>query len=507
MDNAKTQDDSEKPVLNEIATVQRDPLCMDYIGRTLLNPDKVLKSESGGKGIELYEDLLRDDKVGSTLQTRKLAVVGREWEIIPASDRRQDQKVADFVKDILLSFNYDAARRALLSGVVLGYKPAEIMWDYSEGSIWIKNIIGKSSRRFVFDLESRMRMLTTSNMIEGEELPERKFVIFRNISDNGSPYGDGLGRMLYWPVWFKKNAIKFWMIFADKFGSPTIIGKYPQGTQKVEQDNLLSALEAIQQESAIKIPDTMVIELLEAARAGTVDTYERLCNFMNSAIAQVLLGQTLTSEIGSKGSYAASQTHNDVRAEYVKADADAICECQNNSLIRWIVDYNFPEVGRRGYPRVWIRTEDEEDLKPLAERDQILVQNIGLPVAKKYFYDTYGIPEPGDGEELVNAPQPPLNLRGGVEQGQPAPGEFSEASTIPALIDAQKNIDSLVDNSLAESGLDLSQLYRIVDEADSYEELQQRIAELYQGMDMTKMNEVLAQAVFIADLKGRALSQ
>lgn len=417
---------SGRPITDEIATVEKD-IYQDYIGKTLLNPDKVLKSEAGGKGIELYEDLLRDDKVGSTLQTRKLAVVGKEWDIEPASEKRADQKIAELVRQVLLGCNYDAARRSLLSGLVMGFKPAEIMWEYSEGQVWIKEIIGRASRRFVFDTERRLRLITLTNMIEGEELPERKFIVFTNDSDNGSPYGDGLGRLLYWPVWFKKNGVKFWSIYLDKFGSPTAIGKYPPGTEPKQQTALLDAIDAIQQESAIKIPDNMQIELLEATRSGAVNTYEGFCNFWNSAIAQIILGQTLTSDIGDKGSYAASQTHEDVRQDYLKADADALCELQNNGLIKWIVDYNFPNV--TAYPKVWIRTDPEKNLKPLAERDKILIVDMGLPVAKKYLYETYGITEPEEGQELLETPSATSNQQpanGQEPKGQTQGQEFAE---------------------------------------------------------------------------------
>lgn len=496
----------QKPITDEIAGVEKD-IFRDYMGKTQLNPDKILKSESGGKGIEIYEDLLRDDKVGSTLQTRRLAVVGKEWDIAPASEKRQDVKIAEFVKEVLLGFNYDAARRALLSGVVLGFKPGEIIWEYSEGDVWIADIKGRASRRFVFDLKNNLRLLTPANMIEGEELPDKKFVVYRNISDNGSPYGDALGRLLYWPCWFKKNAIKFWMIFADKFGSPTAIGKYPSGAQKEQQDALLAALEAIQQESAIKIPDNMIIELLEAARTGSVDTYDRLCAFMNASIAQVMLGQTLTSEVGDKGSYAASQTHEDVRQDYIKADADGLCECQNNSLIKWIVDYNFPSSsdsplsrgGRGVYPRVWIRTEQEKDLKPLAERDQILIQNIGLPVSQKYFYETYGIPQPEEGEELVkiNPPTSPF-IKGGQE------GDFAEGSSFAP---EQQAIESLKDNVADDwervvSPM-LEPIQKIIEESTTLEEAKARIMDAYGIMDDSKMLELLSRAIFNADAWGR----
>ena len=396
-----------RPVTDEIATAEKD-IYQDYMGKIRTNPDRVLRRESGGKGIELYEDLLRDDQVGSNLNTRKLAVVGKEWEVVPPSEKRQDQKIAGFVKEVLLACNYDDARKTLLSGLVLGFKPAEVMWEYSEGDVWIREIIGKASRRFTFDLTGRLRLLTLRDMVEGEEVPERKFMVYTNVSDNGSPYGDGLGRLLYWPVWFKKNAIKFWMTFADKFGSPTAIGKYPPGTPEAQQDQLLRAIDAIQQESAIKIPNNVEIAFLEATRSGSVNTYESLCAFMNAAISKVLLGQTLTTEVGGTGSYAASRTHETVREDYVKADADSLCAALNRQLVRWIVDYNFPGVTR--YPLVWIRTEAEKDLKLLVDRDKVIIVDMGVPVGRDYIYRTYGIPEPGEGEELVG----PDGLRAGA---------------------------------------------------------------------------------------------
>ncbi len=497
--------DKLKPVLDEIATVEKD-IYQDYIGKVQTNPDKILRSEGRGKGIELYEDLLRDDQVGSNLNTRKLAVVGKEWEVVPASEKRADQKIADFVKEVLLACNYDDARKALLSGIVLGFKPAEVMWEYSEGQVWIKEIIGKASRRFVFDLTRSLRLLTLQNMIEGEEVPECKFLCYTNVSDNGSPYGDALGRLLYWPVWFKKNAIKFWMVFADKFGSPTAIGKYPPGTPQAQQDALLSAIDAIQQEAAIKIPDNVDISLLEATRGGSISCYDGLCAFMNASISKVLLGQTLTTEIGGTGSYAASQTHETVREDYIKADADSLSAALNRQLVRWIVDYNFPGVTR--YPKVWIRTEGEKDLKPLADRDKLIIVDMGVPVTADYIYNTYGIPKPEDGEKLINAPaKEPVS----PQPDQPNPqndksANFGEqTSGIAALIEAQRNIDALTGNAVKQGEIDLSDLERIVESATSYEDLQSRLAEAYRSIGLAEFQQTLERALFMAGLKGRAL--
>ncbi|MBI5634869.1 MAG: DUF935 family protein [Nitrospirae bacterium] len=495
-----------KLITDEIATAEKD-IFRDYMGRTLNNPDKVLKSESGGKGIELYEDLLRDARVGATLQSRRLAVTGKEWRVDPATDKRQDAKIAEYVSQVLKAINLDAYRRAALSGLVLGFKTSEIIWDYSEGDIFISRIIPKASRRFVFDLDGRLRLLTIANMVQGEELPERKFQLFVNPSDNGSPYGDGLGRMLYWPVWFKKNAIKFWMIFADKFGSPTGVGKYPPGTPKEQQQVLLDAVEAIQQESAIVIPSTLTVELLEAARQGSVNTYETLCDFMDRQIAMVMLGHTGSSE-STPGKLGSEDMAKEVREDYVKADADLLCEAENNQLVRWIVDYNFPNVGRNGYPKVWIRTEPEENLKPLAERDKILLVDMGMGkrVPETYISETYGVPLAKDGEATIDVPiqQPALSSQSSAISNDPA--QMAEASMTKRFSPDQQNIEDLADASIKESGMDLAPLIAIIDAAQSYEDLQAKIKEAYGSLDLAQFRQVLAQALFMAELKGRSLN-
>lgn len=491
----------QKPVTDEIATVKND-IIQDYIGNVVLNPDKVLRSESGGKGIELYEDLLRDSEVQSALQTRKLAVVGKEWEVIPASDDAEDVKIADFVKDVLLQCNYDAARQSLLSGLVLGFKTAEVMWEYSGGDITIKEIIGRASRRFAFDLQGRLRLLTLQNMIEGIETPDRKFVVFRNVSDNGSYYGDGLGRNLYWPAWFRKNGIKFWAIFADKFGSPTGVGKYPPGTSKEKQTDLLDAVNAIQQESGIVIPENMIIELLEATRAGSINTYETFCAYNDKAINKVLLGHGAATE-STPGKLGNEQGSLDIRQDYLKADADALCECQNNSLIRWIVDYNFPGVTE--YPKVWIRTEPEEDLKPLAERDSILVKEIGLPVTKKYFYETYGIPQPEEGEELIEIPATPPPYppsKGGQmspDGGGAGGGQFAEIRNqgmhVTDILSGKMHDAISLDNLIGP-------IKKLMEESATLQEFRDGVLSMYPKLDSKGIAEIIRNALLVGELGG-----
>jgi len=415
----------KKPITDEIATVEKD-ITQYYLGKVLLNPDTVLSSEGRGEGLKLYEDLERDDRVFSEMQKRKLGVVGKEWEIEPASEDAQDVKIAEFVEQNFKEIKFDRACEELLDGILKGFKSAEIMWDYSEGDIWIKEYRGRDPRRFTFDKQNQLRLLTWADMIQGEELPDRKFQLFRFGEKNNNPFGTGLGNKLYWPVWFKKNGVKFWAVFLEKFGQPTPWGKYPSGTDKTMQDKLLDAIKSMQTDVGIITPDNMSVELLEAARASSVDSYGKWGDFWNTAITLVILGQTATT-VGTPGKLGSEEVRSEIRQDYLKADADRLSEWLNEQSIKWLVDYNFPpstSSGRQKYPKFWKRTEPEGDLKPLAERDQILVKNIGVPASKKYFYDTYGIPEPGPDDELILVPQSPSPFLG-------TPPSFSEPGTLP----------------------------------------------------------------------------
>ncbi len=488
----------KKPHIPEVATAEKDTdFLYGWTGR-LENPDVVLRKESAGQGVKLYEELERDWQVFSMLQTRSLALQACEWQVEPASDKRSDVKVAEYVHQVLKEANFDGLTGDLMQGTLTGYKPSEIMWELSEGDIWVKELRGRRPSRFVFDMDYRLRLLTLSNMLDGELVPERKFVVYTFGGHDFNPYGRGLGYHLYWPVWFKKNGIKFWMVFAEKFGSPTPIGKYPPGTDPDDKKILLAGLKAIQQETGIILPETMVVELLEAKRAGE-SSYEALCEYFDRSISKIVLGQTLTSQSGDSGSYALGEVHNQVRHEILKADADSISECLNRSAVRWLVDYNFP--GIRAYPKVWRRTEPEKDLKPLAERDKILLVDIGLKdrVADTYIEKTFNMPlaKPGErtiGQALQPEPEPPR--------------EFSEpARMLLGQMAVERTGGEAAALASEEMERALEPIFRAMERARSLEEIAEVIEDLYPNLENSRFQELLQRALFHSSLMGYATAE
>ena len=405
-------------VPGEVAPILRDyDLFAGFIrplgrGRRALldNPDELLRTESRGRGIRLYEDLERDPHLFASLSSRKLAVAGQDWRITPASSEPADQGVADFCRDTLSRTNLREALSALLDAVLKGFAVCELMWERRGQNIVLSEMRPRAQHRFLFDEAGAPRLITPESPVEGEELPQRKFVVFSWGSKTGSPYGAGLGGKLYWPVWFKKHGLKYWMVFAERFGSPTVIGKYPPGASPEQQAALLEAISAIQQETGIKIPDTMHIELLEAVRSSSVNTYAELLAFMNAEISKVVLGQTLTTQEGSSGSYALGRVHAEVRADIIRADSRALAESLSRTVLAWLCLFNFPQRPAARFEFV------EAGAAPgveAAERDRVLFRDLGLPVSRRYLYAKYEVPEPAGPEPLLVEPAPADNTPGG----------------------------------------------------------------------------------------------
>ncbi|WP_255211025.1 DUF935 domain-containing protein, partial [Methylogaea oryzae] len=382
----------------------------------------MLQSRGGGD-YKLYEDLLRDDQVKTCLAQRKLALVSKEWKVEPATSGRRDKKAADALKAVLDRLAWDEMSQKMLAGIFYGHSVAEILWGTDGAETTIEAIKVRKQRRFGFSPQGELKLITSANAM-GEVMPDRKFWTFATgADDDDEPYGLGLAHWLYWPVFFKRNGIKFWLTFLEKFAAPTVVGKYPSTATPGEKDALLQAAAAVQRDAAIRIPESMQIELIEAARSGTVD-YVALCDRMDNAIAKVILGHTASTQ-STPGKWGAEHLAQDVREDIIKADADLICGSFNLQVARWFTEYNDPQANP---PRVWRDCEAQEDLKARADRDKVIF-DMGFKPTAKYITDTYS----GEWEEKT-APPPNVGAQpnGAPAEGQPAPA--SPQHHLPPLL-------------------------------------------------------------------------
>lgn len=374
-----------RPVVNrEIASTGdgRD-ITRAFTGELLLPYDRIL-SGRGGNDLLIYELVRSDPQVHAMLEQRRNAVIQAPWQVEAASDSAIDKEAAAFLETQLKAIGWDRVTGLMLFGNFYGFSVGELLWDVQGNRLGWKGVKVRNRRRFRFGKDHDLRLITARNLYPGEEAGPPNFWHFATGADHDDePYGLGLAHWLYWPVLFKRNGIKFWLTFLEKFAGPTGVGKYDANSTKEEREKLLAATRAMQVDSGIIIPKEMQIELLEAARSGTGD-YKTLHDTMDETIAKVVLGQTMTSQDGS--SEAQANVHMDVRQDLVKADSDLVCESFNLGPVRWLMQFNFPNAG---LPRVYRMLEAEADLDEKADTDT-KIQALGFKPSLAYVQETYG---------------------------------------------------------------------------------------------------------------------
>lgn len=475
---------------NEIATVGRNFIVPTYGGNRLHPQDETLISRGGGgwAAYDIYSDLAKDNHVFAVLQKRYMAVIGREWEVKPASESAIDVKAAELVKAHLQALStrseteedgealvttgggFDHTCWGLLSAILYGYQPAEIIWSQDGKEVYPEEIRIKDLRRFSFAEGKKgfkLRLLTWDNSYDGMPLPPKKFIVHRFASlPIEDPYGLGLGTRLFYPTFFKRNTVKFWLVFADKFATPTAIGKHPRNASRQQKDALLDALRSIATDSGITIPEDMAVEFLEAARGSTVSTYEGLVEFCNREISKCVLGETgTTDQQGSGGSRARDQVGNEVRIEVAKADADLLSETLNKTIVRWIVQLNLPDANP---PTVWRRFPELEEKFDRSGEATIVstLVNAGYKPTQKWVAEKFEIeleePEPEQPE--IDPDQAPdlarmLNAESSAEEPTEEEQPAEETAEQPPELSETVEFGSIVDRIIQWNGLSIGVEY------------------------------------------------
>lgn len=506
-----------EPDTNEIAVAQVQDKYSEYPsnGLTPLKLAEIFKEADAGdvlRQMELFEEFEeKDPHLFSQLQTRKNAVTGLDYEIIPFnSDDPRDKEIAEFIKSEFESLeNFEDVQMDLLDAIGKGFAVSEIIWSQDSGKTVIGEIKNRHQKRFFWDSMDDSFKVRTKEFPEGISLPENKFLVHHYKARSGHPSRAGVLRVVAWMYLFKNYDLKDWVAFCEVYGMPLRLGKYQPGASEADKAALMQALVQIGADAAGIIPDGTSIEFINTEKASSTDLYERLARYCDEQISKAVLGQTLTSDSGG-GSFAQSKTHNEVRHDLTVADCKALAATIRRDLIRPLVLFNFAEEKRIPYIRY--DCEEAGDLKETAEIIGSLIEKTGLKIPTSYLYKKFSIPKPEDDEEVATpffavTPQVPL------KQSMPPLSRLELKTQTPAGLGTQEHIDFLADAAVKKSGWAFRKAFapvlKIIDKAQSLEELSdmfqsdEEAMRLFEEMDVSDVEELLQKVMVYASLEGR----
>lgn len=501
-----------RPILDVVAAVSVRDRWSTYpsAGLTPGALARILREADAGdvtRQAELFEEMEeKDAHLYSLLQTRKNGVLGLDWEVIPFSDRRSDRRVAEFVSDVLGNLEgFEESLLDLLDAIGKGFSVLEILWSVEGREVRPARLVWVHPKHFRVGPHGELRLLTDDSPAAGVELVPHKFVVHRYKARSGYMNRAGILRVVSWLYLFKNASLKDWVRYAEVFGMPLRVGRYDPSASEEDKQALFQAVRDLGADAAGIISKATEIEFVETKVNTGGSPYRELAEYIDRQMSKAVLGQTLTSDVGERGSYAASKTHDAVRQDLKEADCKALAETLRVDLIRPLVMFNFGPDALDRLPWIKWHYEPAEDLKATAEIYGLLVERVGLPIAAEHIYERFGIPAPEPGQTvLAPRPTPTLPLRDrpvGMmrHRAQDAPS--------PAPAQAQAMLDDLATQA-ARRGADalgetLAPLLDIIRDAQDLEQLRDRLIAAYPELDTRAFEDLLARAIYVAELVGR----
>lgn len=229
--------------------------------------------------------------------------------------------------------------------------------------------------------------------------PDR-FIVAQYYSHMSSPLSAGLLRPL--GIWMSIYIFnREWMLnFAQKHGSPFMDMTYKAGTPREEIDTMQQFLANGASRGYVMHQEGTVINVHPPMAMGTENPQRHLSEEADKQCQLLILGQTLTTDMPDSGvgSYAASQTHAEVRGDRIE------------SLARWVAGSPLTQFAK-AILRVNYGDDSEcpnivpDFVKSLtAQEKAALVQAFGnspLPFLAEEVYKMLNMTVPEDGDKTI----------------------------------------------------------------------------------------------------------
>ena len=391
--------------------------------RRLINDDNLAILEGAGRAnyetYLLYADLLTDADVGAGLDIIASEITSRELVVEPILKTKRDIMCADFIKEVYTNmpfFAKDAAKnpnpvgnnnplkevavqqqqtngldgwtRFMVNGVFVGVAPSEWMVRKDGQYIVPERIEARDIRRYQYDVDDEgiiyPKLMRDFNNYEGDFLPPRKFVIFNyKFHPNENPNGLGLGRRCFYPVAYKRELATLMLAGAAKFAIPTIKYTFPEDMSLEDRDVLYDDVVEMRENSVFGAQTGVDLDFLSAQMSGAGEYVQKVMDMYRNQVGMAILTVPFDKLFDN---YKELEPRIVKRSQAISKEIDAIT---NSTFVKWLVEYNFPDV--KYPPKVYRRFTDNTELEEFIT-NVLNLHAVGYTVDPEYIESVTGYP-------------------------------------------------------------------------------------------------------------------
>lgn len=350
---------------------------------------------------ELQEEMEgRNAIIQGVFATRRKAVTGLEWDIQPPAGMEEDKaalEAADYCRETLHGIDdFRSALRYLASAIGPNVAMVETIWE-SLRPVAFRQVPGG---RLIQNLQegTAIKLVTEENQ-QGMELPPWKFIVHIPDSRIDWPQRVNLTRATV-PFFIAMHyAHADWLAFSEIFGQPWRVaktsGEVPSDEVKGE---IIDMLKNVGSDGWGFFTGNVDLQLLESAKSE--GPQPKLLQWCKDNLSILVLGQTLTTDIGPVGSRAAAEVHDNVRLDLLMSDLADEAATLRQQLLAPMTRFRFP--GRDMPIPTFVReVEERKDVEGarLMLEQLRYAHDAGLPVVPREAYDRLGLTMPDDTED------------------------------------------------------------------------------------------------------------
>lgn len=330
------------------------------------------------KLLDIYDEVLTDAHLSAVIQKRKAAILNSQIEF--TRNGVPDEKIGEQIRSPWF--------QRLLNDILDIEQFGNTLLQFRREGQWLD-----------YDMIPRKHYCPIRRIIiqRQTDITGESFDNFSDLVLLGEARDLGLLAKAALYVIYKRNALSDFAQFVELYGHPLKEGTYNAYDAEVRK-KLTNDLYESGGSSVVVHPEGTNLTIHDTNnKNATGQLYEGFMQFCNDELSKLELGNTLTTEVGEKGTQALGTVH--------QAGEDKITHLIK-LLVLNILNYELTDV----FTNLGFNTTNGDfsfstpQTKDLSARIQIdlQLQAMGLKIPETYLYETYGIPKPEDGEIVAN---------------------------------------------------------------------------------------------------------
>lgn len=497
----------------------------------------------------MAEAMGRDDRIEAVLQTLISGFLSLPFAL-DAAELDEDEPeakrtAADDIRSQIASqfddsFPRDELYQLTFWYVMLGVAVARNNWHRGRDewqphfTVWHPQFLRWDPGRRVWIIQTRERAERVITPGDGEW-------ILLTRGERG--WMRGAIRALVIPWMIRQFAWRDWARYSERHGLPILKGAVPAAAPAPDKKKFRTGLRTLKSATSVTLPKNVDgtggdfdLELLEA-KDRSWESFDKLVSKCDTAIAVLLLGQNLTTEI-SGGSLAAAQIHDRVRLDRIEFLANDLGENIRDQTIRHWVFFNQGEEAAELAPLPTWDTEPPKDLKedgealgtfaaalsafsaagfePTDASFDELQNRFGIQLVEKEVEEAPETPPGAPGEGPDDDPDEDAEPDDEADRGQQSAARArgpiglqsgDDPTNAPGFIDGQLYADALGDSGVQEGAklirADVDRILSVVAAAEGYADLREKLRDAFGEMRADDFAALMRDALTLANLAGR----